>query len=340
MLAQSLSPFAITPESLDEYLLKGWFRMGQTIFTTNFLHFKDEFYSAIWLRIDLNNFSQSTAQKKIQKQNARFKVVTRQATFDDSKEELYRKYRASISFDASSSVHQLMFGSASFNIYSTYEVCVFDNDKLIACGFFDLGNKAAAGISSFYDPQYRKFSLGKYLIMHKILHCKDLGLQYFYPGYFVPGYPAFDYKLQLTSSGLEFLELATSKWRTMSDFSDNKIPYAVMTKKIQELKSFMPAYSWTIWNYAYFDANILIDVQTAQFVDYPVFLAPIREEDLRIVVVYNMITGRYDVIRCQSFLLSTPPRLENVLSTHLLRKDEIIFSSENCQEISVYLLKS
>jgi len=334
MLAQSLSPFAMTPESLDEYLSNGWFRMGQTIFTTNFLHFKDDFYSAIWLRIDLRKFEGGATVRKILKQNSRFEVIVRPAIFDESKEELYKKYRNSIVFDASSSVHQLMFGSASFNIYTTYELCVFDNEKLIGCGFFDIGQHAAAGISSFYDPEYKKFSLGKFIILGKIHHCLQIGLRYFYPGYFVPGYNAFDYKLELASSGLEFLEVASGAWYDMAIYNDDKNPYKKMQVKLDHLKKESDHHlSWKVWHYAYFDANILIDIETAEFLDYPLFLAPKRIDDLRMVVVYNVIAKRYDVVRCQSFLLSNPAKSENVLSTHLLRKEQTIFSSEHIHDI-------
>ncbi|MBA4056534.1 MAG: arginyl-tRNA--protein arginylyltransferase, partial [Marivirga sp.] len=53
MFAQVHSPEKLLPRELDAYLEQGWFRMGQTIFTTNFLNFKNEFYSALWLRIML-----------------------------------------------------------------------------------------------------------------------------------------------------------------------------------------------------------------------------------------------------------------------------------------------
>ena len=80
-------------------------------------------------------------------------------------------------------------------IYNTHEINLFDGEKLIAVGYFDIGTRSAAGISSFYDPSYKKYSLGKYLIYLKMEYCQKMGFEYFYPGYFVPGYKAFDYKL-------------------------------------------------------------------------------------------------------------------------------------------------
>jgi leucyl-tRNA---protein transferase len=342
MLAQSLSPFSMSPDSLDNYLDKGWFRMGQTIFTTNFLHFKDKLYSAIWLRIDLSRSVANATQKKLYKQNAKFRTAIGPAIFTEEKEILYRKYRQSISFDASSSIHQLMFGSMSFNIYNTYEVCIYDDEKLIGCGFFDIGNKTAAGITSFYDPDYKKSSLGKYLIYMKIDHCKSLGLRYFYPGYFVPGYAHFDYKLTLTRSGLEYLDLASSKWFGIESFSVTRTPLSVMHQQIQQLNSALLArtlHSWKIWTYAYFDANILIDLETAHFLDYPVFMASSTEEEIRHVVVYNVVNAKFECLQCQGFQLSNVLKVDNLLSGFLLKKEQVVFSSSTTDEIIQFLMK-
>jgi leucyl-tRNA---protein transferase len=46
MFAQVHSPESLHPVELDRYLDNGWFRMGQTIFTTNFLNFNNELFSA------------------------------------------------------------------------------------------------------------------------------------------------------------------------------------------------------------------------------------------------------------------------------------------------------
>ena len=64
MLAQVHFPQSLSGEELDRYLAEGWFRMGQTIFTTNFLNFKQKFYSAIWLRIRLDECLRSTTEEK------------------------------------------------------------------------------------------------------------------------------------------------------------------------------------------------------------------------------------------------------------------------------------
>ena len=93
MFAQVHCPDALTPGELDSYLANGWFRMGQSIFTTNFLNFRNNFYSAIWLRIDLLNFNGDSTQQKLVKKNSRFRNVIRQAFVDEEKEGLYARYK-------------------------------------------------------------------------------------------------------------------------------------------------------------------------------------------------------------------------------------------------------
>ncbi len=46
-------PQQLTGEELDEYLMKGWYRMGPIIFSTNHIVYDNQLYSVYWLRYDL-----------------------------------------------------------------------------------------------------------------------------------------------------------------------------------------------------------------------------------------------------------------------------------------------
>ena len=79
-------PATLAHHELDAYLAQGWFRMGQNIFTTNFLNFKEHFYSAIWLRIVLNEYSGDKQQQKIFKHNNSFRTEIKPAVISADKE--------------------------------------------------------------------------------------------------------------------------------------------------------------------------------------------------------------------------------------------------------------
>ena len=139
MFARALQPEELTPQELDDYLERGCFRMGQTIFTTNFIHFKEEYYSTLWLRIVLKDLPDDGNETKRYKRNAAFRTVISPATLTPEKEELYAKYKQPLPFQPSETLNTLLFGKSTLpSIYNTFEVAVYDEDKLIAFGFFDM----------------------------------------------------------------------------------------------------------------------------------------------------------------------------------------------------------
>jgi leucyl-tRNA---protein transferase len=337
MFAQVHTPLSMTPEQLDSYLHNGWFRMGQNIFTTNFLNFKSQFYSALWLRIDLSRYAGDNTEQRLRKINKGFRIKINKATITAEKEELFSRYRERITFEASASLHQLMFGKSSYEIFDTHEVTVFADRKMIACGFFDVGRKSAAGITSFYDPAFRKHSLGKYLIYLKINYCKGMALDYFYPGYFVPGYSFFDYKLTIGKKALEYLDFCSGKWLTIDNFTSLLTPIRIMQEKLNSLQILLAQSRMQseVLRYEFFEANLLPELRDADLFDYPMFLYyPFQNNDPNITVtVYDIQSQQYRLIRCRSLWNSNLPNLNGMFSSELLKEEQVVFSSTSMEEI-------
>lgn len=209
---QLIELFNITPGQLDGLLALGWFRMQQTIFTTDILNVNGETYNTIWLRIGLEDFQSDNTYIALHKKNNRFTTEIKKAVITPQHETLYSAYKEGISFETASSLQWLLYGNKSNNAFNTFMINIYDKDKLIAAGFFDLGKSSAAGICSFYDPAYKKYSLGKYIIYQKIIYCKKENFEFFYPGYFVPGYSRFDYKLEIGKSTIEYFDSHKKEW--------------------------------------------------------------------------------------------------------------------------------
>ena len=337
MFAQVHTPSILPPAHLDNYLSIGWFRMGQNIFTTNFLNFKGQFYSAVWLRINLKTYQADSTEIKLRKFNARFSVQFSKANINEENEALFLRYRQSVAFEASASLHQLLYGKASCDIYDTYQVEIRDDDKLIACGFFDLGMNAAAGITSFYDPDYRKHSLGKYLIYLKINFCKDAGLDYFYPGYFVPGYSFFDYKLSIGRRVLQFLDYATNQWAPIGDFNPMLAPIRILEDKLNSLQIMMAKarIACELYRYEFFEANLLPELKDVGLFDHPYFLhfPLVHGGPWVTVVVFDIKDETYRLIRCRSVWNSTLPNQNGMYSSELLKEEVLVFSHPSPAEM-------
>lgn len=339
MFAKLTFPEFLPPEELDDYLANGWFRMGQTIFTTNFLKFSNNFYSAIWLRIDLFNLEKTKTQQKIYKLNAGFRVVVQPIQFHENQEILFQKYKNHISFDTSPSLEYLLYNQGENDIFTTYEVGVYDQEKLIATGFFDLGNQSSAGITCFYDPDYKKYSLGKFLMYQKMDFCKKLGLRYFYPGYFAPGYRLFDYKLDLAKPHLEYLDVRTNQWLGFDTFKEENIPLNTMTQHLSILSELLEerGFEHTLFNYDFFDADLMANLNGMNLFDFPVFIFCFEVDELQTspIIVFDIRNGQYHLLLCVSvFKTYSEFNSDGHYSTNLLKVVKHLYSSHSAHEMA------
>ncbi len=334
MFADVVFPRILAAKELDAYLAEGWFRMGQSVFTTNFLKFHDVLYSALWLRIDLPRVVLPSTYQKLMKQNARFQLKIQPAHITPEHEKLFATYRASVKFETSPSLQQLLYGESQKNIFRCYEINVYDQQKLIATGFFDMGENSVEGISCFYDPAYKKYSLGKYLMFLKIEFCLQRQIQYFYPGYFVPGYPLFDYKLSLAKAGLEYLDYYTDQWQSISMFDENNTPLRKIKNKLEELSLLL--YENQVFNqvliYEYFDANLVSNLNGLSLLEYPLILYcfEFTEEYINPLIVFDAKYDTYHLMLCNSmyemeYLHPKPTHY----GKHLLQPAKALFSCES-----------
>ncbi len=218
---QLIEPLGIKPAELDSLLALGWFRMQQTIFTTDILYFHDEAYEAVWLRVCLKDFISDKRYRILLKKNSGFRTEIIKAKITPQHEALYTSYKDSISFVTAPSLRWLLYGNSISDVYNTYMINVYDGNKLIGAGFFDLGDTSAAGICSIYDPAYKKYSLGKYMIYEKLFYCKNENFKFFYPGYFVPGYAMFDYKLEIGQAAIEYFDPYKKNWLLYSSYDSS-----------------------------------------------------------------------------------------------------------------------
>jgi arginyl-tRNA--protein-N-Asp/Glu arginylyltransferase len=201
---------------LDYYLSQGYYRMGQNLFTCEFLPLDADVYTTHWLRLSVAHAIYGPKQRRLFRLNERFTVATRPFRLTPEYEALYARYYQSIDFDANPSLGDLLLDSGTHNVFDTSVLEVRDGNQLIAAGVFDSGTDTIAGIVNFYDPSYHKYSLGKYLMLLKLEYARRHELAYYYPGYLVHNYPKFDYKLFACPAATEVFNARTHQWRPFS----------------------------------------------------------------------------------------------------------------------------
>ena len=236
MFTQRHYPSKIAPAELDQYLARGWFRMGQLIFTTRFIFFFAKLYSVIWLRLPLEEYVPKKRLRKLSRRNhARFRVAYGPMRIDREKEMLYIRYRIDRERLSADSLYSSLLDFNGKSIYNTWETRVYDGDKLIAFSFFDLGKDSAESITGVYDPDYQQFSLGIFTMLLEVEFLQARGMRYYYPGYIVPGYHPFAYKTRLGEEQLEYYMPDEHIWEPYLHFDETETPAIRMTEKLSEL---------------------------------------------------------------------------------------------------------
>ena len=117
---------------------------------------------------------------------------------------LYEKYLDSIDFDGYATIEDATFRGGSLNIYKSKAIIIREGDQIISCGIFHEGATSVASILHFYDPQYRRFSPGKYLILMTLDYCRLRRMEWYYPGYVIQGNGKMNYKLFLGQEVAQF----------------------------------------------------------------------------------------------------------------------------------------
>ena len=301
--AEKNTPFTLSPESLDWHLAKGWYRMGSTIFTTHFLFFQNRPYSAVWIRIPLKAFTFSKSQRRLLRKNAQlFEVSVGPRVIDEEHEELYSRYSADFDGRLSPTIADSLEDYDGEVVFNTYEVSVREriSGQLVACSYFDLGDDSAASILGIFDPELRTFSLGYYTMLLEMQYCLDRGFSYYYPGYVVPDYRRFDYKLRLGPA--QYYDVRTESWQAYGTF--DPLRNGPVEAQVHALTALVDqlgrrGYASTLKTYPLFEAG-LYDIWNDDYYPYPylVQLSAIAGKSI-FVVAFDPKESHYFLLECR-----------------------------------------
>ena len=200
----------LTPEQMDYAWANGWRHFGIYFFRYAKIQTPQGLSHVTPLRINLANFSLSTSQKRVSKKNQDLVVKIRDAFIDEAKEALFDRHKTRFAENVPNSIHDFFSPYPAEIPCATKEICLFQNDELIAASFLDLGQNSASSVYSIYEPAAAKRSLGVYLILLSIEYSHQHHKRYYYPGYAYREPSHYDYKKKFT--GIESYDW--SDWKT------------------------------------------------------------------------------------------------------------------------------
>ncbi|TVQ91006.1 MAG: hypothetical protein EA397_10955 [Deltaproteobacteria bacterium] len=229
-------PERLSPEDLDDYLSRGWYRIGQAMVTCRFVWDHDRVLrSAIWTRTPVQDHVRSRSQRKLMRRNlSRYVVREGLLRPDGEHEALYRKYLKTARGERPQRLVDALLGGHVYDRFETHELSIRDEEgRLVGFSAFDLGHEGLQSIMAVYDPKARSDSLGFWTLLLEVDLARDRGLQYHYSGYILPGDPSMDYKLRV--SPMEFLHPDEERWLPWEHFADVTLPVERLERRLRAM---------------------------------------------------------------------------------------------------------
>ena len=205
-------------QSLNDSLSKQGFRRSQNIIYRPNCQRCTQCRS---VRILVENYSFSKSEKRILSKNRNIKRYQCAPLATEDQYELFSKYlhqrhhgggmSEMDSFEFSAMIEE---SNVHTKLYEYYD----RNDKLIAVSITDIISDGLSMVYSFFDVDFPKKSLGKFMILDHIRIAKEIGLKHLYLGYLIEDSPKMRYKAQF--SPLEYF--ANGKWHIYGKTSKNE----------------------------------------------------------------------------------------------------------------------
>lgn len=148
------------------------------------------------VRIPVEEFSLSRSQARTLRRNRTLTINRSPADFEPEHFSLYKRYLACRhrggGMDNPAPENYIEFLTASWA--ETYFYEMRDAGKLICIAVVDYMDDALSAVYTFFDPDYAKYSPGKFSILFEIEEARRTGKKWLYLGYWIEGCNKMEYK--------------------------------------------------------------------------------------------------------------------------------------------------
>jgi arginine-tRNA-protein transferase len=179
----------------QEFIHRGFRRFGKMYFRP-ICTACDECKS---IKIDVKNFKFSKSQRRVINKAKHIKSMIQKPSLTKEHIELFEKYhlhmRNEKGWDYTPTSAQGYYNSfvSGANDFG-YEILYFDEDKLIGVDLVDILPNSVSSIYFYYDPDYKKYALGKLSMYMQIKFAEQSDKDWIYMGYYVKDCPSLSYK--------------------------------------------------------------------------------------------------------------------------------------------------
>lgn len=338
MIADKSNPTSLSPIELDDYLARGWYRIGASMITTEYLERDGKLTTTIWTRLNLTTHRfRKSLLKQMGKIARSFRVEVGPFVPDDAHENVYKEYRQMVGGRRAETLDDVLGGEVGRGLFDTREVTIYNGDELAAYSLFDMGRTSAQSIAGIYHPKYKKHGLGFYTMLAEIEHCAALGLQFHYSGYIVTGSSFMDYKLRV--GNLEYFDPKTQTWLLKSPYPAGQSPADILHARTEEARQALTRAGL---------APVMALNSALQYPELREALANCSMEPLLlyceredrpwgVLVAYNVHEGHYGVFSGNPVSLVLESTAGNPVPIHLFRTRESLILCDSASEAAFWV---
>ena len=223
----------------DDYLAEGYFRAAHTVRQTRYVFVDGDYFATVWSRVPLGAYALRKSHRKLLRRvRRRYTVSVGPYEQRDDQDALYATYQADHPLEVAEEVAEVLGYQAPVVPFRTYAVRLVDGDgHLAAFSCFDVGESSAASLFGAYAPAHARESLGFATMLLEMDYGRGRGLDYYYPGYCVPGLAPFAYKLRLPD--LEGRSFVDAGWEPMRDVLARPLPKDLLGAALSELEELL-----------------------------------------------------------------------------------------------------
>lgn len=236
MITERIEPESLTRAALDDYLARGFYRIGRSMITAELLMSDGDVRSAVWTRLDLDGYRfRRSLRKRMARNYNRFQVTVGDFVLDEERERLYSRYRASVEGSRAKTLDEVTGGVAGRALFHTREIAIRHNGELVGFSWFDLGETSVQSLIGVYHPEYAKHGLGFWTMLLEIEHAVSIGMRYHYAGYVLAEPSGMDYKKQV--GALEHFNPVAKTWQAAFPFPGGQSPAEIQRRRIGEAEA-------------------------------------------------------------------------------------------------------
>ncbi len=184
----------VTVEDLDALLERGWRRFGPLYFRPACTPCGE----CVSLRVPVSTFTGTDSQRRALRRSRRFRRTFGKPIVDDERLALYRAWHAAredvrgwepSELDAEGYAMQFAFPHPAI-----HELALYDGDRLVLVGLWDVAPRGMSAIYCFFDPEYARLSLGVANVMNGLELAREREIPFVYLGFRVLGCESLRYK--------------------------------------------------------------------------------------------------------------------------------------------------